>query len=793
MHRRRRTFNALSAAGRVEEVLSLLEEVEDPHEAAQLAEKTRDNFQAFQHHAALARMEEAIGELGGSRKAPPERPWGQDMQGRIATLQVEVRRACGLPAKDGLTGSSDPFVVLEVTEPSANGGTHIAASARTEVKVMTLEPDWNETFVLPVNATNAVLRASVFDWDMDGSDDFIGQVSLPLAERVTSMQEQRSRLRASNAALAASIAGDLPLAYRSQQGMLGRTLGGASVDPHHRSRGRQAWNSSVRPILKSAGLHRLAEDPGLGLSAGVEAVQPQTVCLHLAARDGTLLVPRSGLELTVRMVPPEAGSVVASVEMLSRATLKRIDALVPQEQTHFTADEYLASKHAVDAQFYSSRSLTRDVLWPRDVPVADFDPVLVHRRSLAASSWQVLSDPTLPYRLGHRPPRVARPPDLPGECSGPASGATSTEQAESLSYDQNGRRAVRVLTHDLVTSVRLGRAVLACASSHWREAPPAHRDSSQGRVESNYAGTEKLGHGRYVDTRPESTVRREWTRTEVSTRHAETLGVTEEHAALAEEIERNLARAQCEEGMVDADARLLASDLTGGITQLERARIAAENARDAGLLSRVLGRLGDAYRSAGEFRLARDVHARHLGIGRAGWTADPTAIEVGADGGVAIHSALKRTTISDQGTRASGGWLSAHQLGHFSRREGVREKDLLRQLPMHTRQRLAAEKEERTAEREVPLGDEIAGDGGLREQEAEAAAHRARTYRSEEYWKARANARLERVNWSAGCTLVKAEHVRDAVKSFKQARTGEPPALYVRAEDWGKQRPVDGN
>ena len=81
----------------------------------------------------------------------------------------------------------------------------------------------------------------------------------------------------------------------------------------------------------------------------------------------------------------------------------------------------------------------------------------------------------------------------------------------------------------------------------------------------------------------------------------------------------------------------------------------------------------------------------------------------------------------------------------------------------------------------------------MREQEAEAAAHRARTYRSEEYWKARANARLERVNWSAGCTLVKAEHVRDAVKSFKQARTGEPPALYVRAEDWGKQRPVDGN
>ena len=61
LNRRRRKFNTLSAAGRIEELLEALEEVEDPAEAVRLARTIRDNLVIFKHDAALVRMQQALG------------------------------------------------------------------------------------------------------------------------------------------------------------------------------------------------------------------------------------------------------------------------------------------------------------------------------------------------------------------------------------------------------------------------------------------------------------------------------------------------------------------------------------------------------------------------------------------------------------------------------------------------------------------------------------------------------------------------------------------------------------
>ena len=178
VNRRRRKFNTLSAAGRVEELLEALEEVEDPAEAVRLARTVRDNLVVFKHDAPLARMQLALGELpGGAVDTSHTRVSKVAAGGTKATLQVVVRRAKDLPIKDATTGSSDPFVTVEVLEATEHGGMRGVASARTEVKVMTLNPEWQQTFLLPLSSSSPVFRASVYDWDMDGSDDFIGQVN----------------------------------------------------------------------------------------------------------------------------------------------------------------------------------------------------------------------------------------------------------------------------------------------------------------------------------------------------------------------------------------------------------------------------------------------------------------------------------------------------------------------------------------------------------------------------------------------------------------------------------------
>ena len=67
-------------------------------------------------------------------------------------------------------GSSDPYVRLAVH------GTKL----KSTTKKKNLNPEWNETFVIEADDEDAMLEVTVMDYDLVGSDDFMGKSSIPL-------------------------------------------------------------------------------------------------------------------------------------------------------------------------------------------------------------------------------------------------------------------------------------------------------------------------------------------------------------------------------------------------------------------------------------------------------------------------------------------------------------------------------------------------------------------------------------------------------------------------------------
>ncbi|PKA60318.1 C2 and GRAM domain-containing protein [Apostasia shenzhenica] len=86
-------------------------------------------------------------------------------------LHVHVIEARGLPAMD-LNGLSDPYVKLQL-------GKH---RAKTKVVKKSLNPWWDEEFIFQVGDLREELTISVLDEDKYFSDDFLGQVKLPLSK-----------------------------------------------------------------------------------------------------------------------------------------------------------------------------------------------------------------------------------------------------------------------------------------------------------------------------------------------------------------------------------------------------------------------------------------------------------------------------------------------------------------------------------------------------------------------------------------------------------------------------------
>ena len=93
-----------------------------------------------------------------------------------ANLEFTVLRAKDLVAADR-GGTSDPYVRLHV-------GGAVKQAQKTAVKKKTLSPEWNEAFEFKLDSSSRrdSLTLECFDYDLLGSDDSLGKVTIPLAQ-----------------------------------------------------------------------------------------------------------------------------------------------------------------------------------------------------------------------------------------------------------------------------------------------------------------------------------------------------------------------------------------------------------------------------------------------------------------------------------------------------------------------------------------------------------------------------------------------------------------------------------
>ena len=101
-------------------------------------------------------------------------------------LAVRVIRARNLRAMD-FNGFSDPYVKLQVGKQRF----------KTKVVKMNLNPEWDQEFSFVVADVREVLKLDVYDEDLIGIDDFLGQVKVPLedllaAENLSLGQDRKS-------------------------------------------------------------------------------------------------------------------------------------------------------------------------------------------------------------------------------------------------------------------------------------------------------------------------------------------------------------------------------------------------------------------------------------------------------------------------------------------------------------------------------------------------------------------------------------------------------------------------
>eukprot|EP01119_Soliformovum_irregulare_P011321 TRINITY_DN2824_c1_g1_i2.p1 TRINITY_DN2824_c1_g1~~TRINITY_DN2824_c1_g1_i2.p1 ORF type:complete len:1159 (+),score=442.98 TRINITY_DN2824_c1_g1_i2:49-3525(+) len=87
-------------------------------------------------------------------------------------LEVNVIEGRDLAPKDR-SGTSDPYLILKVEK----------RKDKTAVVWKTLSPNWNQLFTFPVkDAGTAVLSIVCWDKDVNSSDDFMGQIAIPINE-----------------------------------------------------------------------------------------------------------------------------------------------------------------------------------------------------------------------------------------------------------------------------------------------------------------------------------------------------------------------------------------------------------------------------------------------------------------------------------------------------------------------------------------------------------------------------------------------------------------------------------
>jgi len=109
---------------------------------------------------------------------------------------ITVLEAKGLPAAD-TNGFSDPYVKMTLSKPLDPSVSHpkilsLSPLKRAMISVgtsttqsRTLEPVWNESFVMHVHHPMSVLHLEVYDFDVVGYDDLLGEIIFPIKHLVS--------------------------------------------------------------------------------------------------------------------------------------------------------------------------------------------------------------------------------------------------------------------------------------------------------------------------------------------------------------------------------------------------------------------------------------------------------------------------------------------------------------------------------------------------------------------------------------------------------------------------------
>jgi Ca2+-dependent lipid-binding protein len=92
----------------------------------------------------------------------------------VGVVEVKIIRATNLMKKDFM-GKADPYVKIQLV--------NTMLSKTTRAKMNTLNPEWNQTFKLPVqDLKSQSLELQVFDWEKVGAHDKMGMQVVPLKD-----------------------------------------------------------------------------------------------------------------------------------------------------------------------------------------------------------------------------------------------------------------------------------------------------------------------------------------------------------------------------------------------------------------------------------------------------------------------------------------------------------------------------------------------------------------------------------------------------------------------------------
>jgi Ca2+-dependent lipid-binding protein/Ran GTPase-activating protein (RanGAP) involved in mRNA processing and transport len=129
-------------------------------------------------------------EFGDEAKTLPDHEFARDASKDVAMDELHAKEFEGKPCNElhltlvsakGLLvmdtavfgkGSSDPYVNVSVN----------SVTQKSTVKKKSLDPEWHEMFVLPVDDPACKVTLQVMDYDLVGANDFMGKTVIPLAE-----------------------------------------------------------------------------------------------------------------------------------------------------------------------------------------------------------------------------------------------------------------------------------------------------------------------------------------------------------------------------------------------------------------------------------------------------------------------------------------------------------------------------------------------------------------------------------------------------------------------------------